>query len=420
MTHTIQEILSFIEENDVKFIRLAFCDIWGAQKNISVMPNQVTRMFEEGIMIDGSSIQGFTSIENSDLLLFPDPLTFDILPWRPQSGSVIRFFCEVRNLDGTPFECDTRFLLRRRVDEIKKNGYLAMSGMECEFYLFKLNEEGMNTWIPHDNASYLDIAPVDKGENIRRDICLTLEEMGIEPESSHHEMGPGQNEIDFQYRDALTSCDQLITFKWAVQTIADLHDVHASFLPKPIKDKSGSGLHINLSLVQKEVNAFDLNDNELLNHFIAGILKYVKEMTLFLNPTENSYERFGSYEAPKHICYGHRNRYALVRVPEVSEDLVRCEIRSADPLCNPYLATNLLLAAGIEGVNQKLALMDEVTYNPFVVENDLDVLPSSLEEAIECAKNSAFIKKYLPRSVIDFYIENKMPISTCEGECLEF
>ncbi len=410
MNHTYKEIVTFIEENDVKFIRLSFCDIWGIQKNISVMPSQIIRIFEEGMMFDGSSIPGFTSIENSDLLLFPDPQTFDILPWRPQSGSVIRFFCEVRNIDGTPYEKDARFLLKHRVEEIKKQGYLAMSGMECEFYLFQLDELGKNTWVPQDQATYFDIAPLDKGENIRRDICLTLEEMGIEPESSHHETGPGQNEIDFQYRDALTSCDQLITFKWAVQSIADLHDLHASFLPKPLQDESGSGLHINLSLIKQDKNIFDLNNKQTLEHFIAGILLRIKEITLFLNPSENSYTRFGSHEAPKHICYSHKNRYSLIRVPEVSESLVRCEVRSADPLCNPYLATSLLLAAGMEGIKKQLLLDEEVTYNPFVVSNTLDILPESLEEAIQLAKRSEFIKQYIPQSIIEYYTTHKMPI----------
>lgn len=407
MNHTIQEILEFIEEHDVKFIRLAFCDLLGNQKNISVMPRQLPRIFEEGILFDGSAIAGFGRIEESDLLLMPDSSTFDILPWRPQSGSVIRFFCSVHYPDKTPLEVDCRSLLKQRLTKVKQEGYQVLCGTECEFYLFKTDEQGSCTWIPHDQGGYFDMAPLDKGEDIRRDICLTLEEMGIEPESSHHEQGPGQHEVDFQYRDGLTACDQLITFKWAVQTISELHGLYASFLPKPIESASGNGLHINLSLYQNGKNSFQFDQPELLKHFIAGILAHSKEMALFLNPDHNSYQRLGEDKAPKYISWSHSNRTTLVRVPRVEDRLVRCEVRNSDPLCNPYLAVNLLVAAGMDGIENKLELMDECTENLEIMQSALDTLPRTLEEAVNIAKNSEFIKQTLPSSLIDYYVENR-------------
>ena len=251
------------------------------------------------------------------------------------------------------------------------------------------------------------MAPLDKGEDVRRDICLTLEEMGIEPESSHHEQGPGQNEIDFQYRDGLTACDQLITFKWAVQTISELHGLYASFLPKPIKSASGSGLHINLSLAQNGKNSFKLEQPDLLKHFIAGILAHSKEMALFLNPENNSYQRLGEDKAPKYISWSYSNRTTLVRVPKVEDHLVRCEVRNSDPLCNPYLAVNLLVAAGMDGIEKKMELMEECKTNLEINQSALDTLPKTLKEAIDIAKNSEFIKQTLPSSVIDYYVESR-------------
>ena len=371
------------------------------------MPHQLPRIFEEGILFDGSAIAGFSNIEASDLLLMPDSSTFDILPWRPQNGSVIRFFCSVHHTDKTPLQADCRSLLKQRLAKVRQAGYQVLCGTECEFYLFKTDEQGNPTWIPHDQGGYFDMAPLDKGEDVRRDICLTLEEMGIEPESSHHEQGPGQNEIDFQYRDGLTACDQLITFKWAVQTISELHGLYASFLPKPIKSASGSGLHINLSLAQNGKNSFKLEQPDLLKHFIAGILAHSKEMALFLNPENNSYQRLGEDKAPKYISWSYSNRTTLVRVPKVEDHLVRCEVRNSDPLCNPYLAVNLLVAAGMDGIEKKMELMEECKTNLEINQSALDTLPKTLKEAIDIAKNSEFIKQTLPSSVIDYYVESR-------------
>lgn len=405
MDSTIREVIAFVEENDVKFIRLAFCDLMGNQKNISIMPAQITRVFEEGIAFDANAIAGFQNASGSDLLLIPDASTLDILPWRPQEGRVIRFFCSIYYPDHTPFEKDTRSILKKTLQEAKELGYHVMSGLESEFYLFKLDEQGNKTTIPFDQGGYFDMYPNDKGEDIRRDICLTLEEMGIQPESSHHEQGPGQNEIDFHYDDALISCDHFITYKWIVETISLRHGAAASFLAKPLPEESGSGLHINLSLANNNHNAFMLEQPELLNHFIAGILKHIYEITLFLNPSENSYTRFGEKEAPLYISWSHSNRSTLIRLPAASTRYVRCEVRSPDATCNPYIANTLLIAAGLEGIKQHLALPQE-TIGDINLEQPSNVakLPQSLAEASKAAQNSAFVKQHLPQSVIDYYV----------------
>lgn len=415
MDSTTREVISFIEENDVKFIRLAFCDVLGKQKNISVMPSQITRVFEEGISFDASAIAGFKGSENSDLFLFPDASTLDILPWRPSVGRVIRFFCEIRNPDGTLYEGDTRMMLKKKLSEVRERGYHVMSGLECEFYVFEKDEQGHAVMVPQDQGSYFDVFPKDLGEDIRRDICLTLEEMGITPESSHHEQGPGQNEIDFHYDDALTSCDHMITFQWVVETVAHSHGVWASFLPKPLKEESGSGLHINLSLANNNHNAFRMEKPEVLHHFMAGILAHIREITLFLNPLANSYERFGKCEAPMFISWSHANRSTLIRIPAASETHVRCEVRSPDPSCNPYLASTLLIAAGMEGIEKKLSLPPESHGNLNQLQPNLPTLPKSLQEAVACAANSAFVKQHVPQTIIDYYIQSRMQMIDEQG-----
>ncbi len=417
MNYTASEVLEFVEENDVKFIRLAFCDLFGALKNISVMAPELPEVFEKGMSFDASAVDGFMNIETSDLLLFPDPATLSVLPWRPQQGRVVRFYCDIRHPDGMPFMGDGRYILKQAIQKAAEMGYICKIGTECEFYLFELDDKGEPTFIPHDYASYLDVAPVDKGENIRREICLTMEQMGTTPFSSHHEQGPGQNEFVFNYNDALEAADNMVTFKSVVKTAAARNGLHASFIPRPILENSGSGLHVNLSLFQNNANIFK---NKEATHslpaeaFIQGILDHIQEMTLFLNPLVNSYARFGNQEAPKYITWSHENRSQLVRIPSSTGQHARMELRSPDPACNPYLTFALLIFAGLEGIETKRELCPAT--NCMVTEQlagqqGIQTLPLSLEQAIETAQQSEFIKKVIPASFMEKFIARK------KGEC---
>ena len=328
MKYSKEEVMQYVQEEDVKFIRLAFCDVFGKQKNISIMPEELPRAFEYGIAFDASAIAGFGDESRCDLLLHPDPETLMILPWRPEHGKVVRMFTYITYPDGTPFECDTRSLLKKAMDDAKKAGYSFAFGAEQEFYLFELDEKNKPTTIPYDEAGYMDIAPEDRGENIRREICLTLEQMGIRPESSHHEEGPGQNEIDFRYSDALTAADNAMTFQTIVKTIARRNGLWADFSAKPLDDKPGNGFHINMSVKPNETS-------KNLCYMIAGILDKIEEMTVFLNPTENSYKRFGHSKAPGYISWSDENRSQLVRIPAAVGEYRRAELRSPDPTANP-------------------------------------------------------------------------------------
>ncbi len=414
MIDAMNEVIRYIEENDVKFIRLAFCSIFGIQKNISIMPDELTRAFECGISFDAAVLPGFTNLEESDLLLFPDPTTLSVLPWRPSQGGVVRFYCDIKYPDGTPFEGDGRHLLRQANARAKTMQLTCAFGTECEFYLFETDENGNPTRKPHDQAGYCDIAPLDRGENVRRQICLTLEEMGIQPESSHHEYGPGQNEIDFKYSTGLQAADNLITFKSVVKTMAASNGLFASFLPKPIAGQSGSGLHIHISLFQNGKNMFEtspLRHNKLCESFIAGILAHAAEMTIFLNPLTNSYLRFGEFEAPKYISWSHQNRSPLIRIPSASGELSRMELRSPDSTANPYFAFTLLIHAGLDGIEQNLTLPAPCDLNLFTASQEVlrqyDQLPDSLGSAIAAAKDSAFIRRVLPSRIIQSYLDAK-------------
>ena len=375
--------MTFMEERDVRFVRLAFCDIFGQLKNISVSVSALERAFSDGIRFDASEIRGFLNVEESDLLLFPDPSTLSILPWRPSQGKVARFFCDIRHPDHTPFEGDARHVLKEMERKLRKNGIEVSIGSECEFYLFKLDEDGNPTSIPMDNASYFDIAPLDKGENIRRDICLNMEMMGLTFETSHHEKGPGQNEVVFRHSLMLDAADHLITFKSLVKTLAARSGLFASFLPKPLFDQSGSGLHVNISM-HTATTPFA----ELERYMIGGILRRIREITVYLNPIVNSYRRLGAYEAPGFVDWGYGNRGLLIRVPQgASEEERRIEVRSADPSCNPYIAYTLLVSAALEGVRDKI--------DPDSVKSGMG-LPHTLFEAIEEAENSEFVATLLP------------------------
>ncbi len=324
MKYSKEEVIQYVLEEDVKFIRLSFCDVFGKQKNISIMPEELPRAFESGIAFDASAIAGFGDENHSDLFLHPDADTLAPLPWRPEHGSVVRMYCTITHPDGKAFECDTRSILRKAVQDAQNLGYQFFFGAEQEFYLFTLDENGNPTKKPYDSAGYMDIAPEDKGENIRREVCLTLEQMGIQPESSHHEEGPGQNEIDFRYSDPLTAADNAMTFQTVVKTIANRNGIFADFSPKPLKDKPGNGFHINIS-----VKSSDNTDNT--NYMIAAILDKISDITVFLNPTENSYQRFGANKAPGYISWSSENRSQLVRVPAAAGKYQRVELRSPDP-----------------------------------------------------------------------------------------
>lgn len=402
MKYSKQEILQYVHEEDVKFIRLAFCDVFGRQKNISIMPEELPRAFEYGIAFDASAITGFGDETHSDLLLHPEPETLAQLPWRPEHGRVVRMFAGITYPDGTPFECDTRNLLKKAAADAHNAGYYFSFGAEQEFYLFNLDETGKPTKIPYDEAGYMDIAPDDRGENIRREVCLTLEQMGIRPESSHHEEGPGQNEIDFRYSDALTAADNVMTFQTVVKTVARRNGLWADFSAKPLENKPGNGFHINLS-----VKAMDGSDN--FDSMIAGILDKVRDMTVFLNPTENSYHRFGSNKAPEYISWSRENRSQLVRVPAAFGEYRRAELRSPDPTANPYLAFTLMIYAVLTGIENRLPLPAAADLNLYKADAatlaGFRQLPADLDAACKAAETSDFIREYIPRAILEIYCQ---------------
>lgn len=400
MKYSKAEVLQYMQEENIKFIRLEFCDVFGKQKNISIVPQELPRAFEQGIAIDASAISGFGDESHSDLFLHPDTDTLMLLPWRPEHGRVVRMFCSISYPDGTPFECDTRSLLKKAVQTAKQNGYQFFFGAEQEFYLFHLDENGNPTKTPYDNASYMDISPEDKGENIRREVCLTLEQMGILPESSHHEEGPGQNEIDFRYSDPLTAADNSMTFQTAVKTIAGLNGVFADFSPKPLENQAGNGFHINMS-----VKSSDGTDN--MDSMIAGILFKISDMTVFFNPTPDSYKRFGSHKAPKYISWSSENRSQLIRVPAAIGIYRRAELRSPDPSANTYLAFALMIHAALEGIQNKLVLPPPVDINLYKADDNtlknFKQLPKDFKSACMVAANSDFIKKHIPDTILNIY-----------------
>ena len=399
MNYSKEEVMQYVAEEDVKFIRLAFCDVFGNQKNISIMPQELERAFAHGIAFDASAIKGFGDEAHSDLFLHPEPDTLTPLPWRPEHGRVVRMFCNITYPDGTPFECDTRTLLKQAIRDAEAAGYTFYFGAEQEFYLFELDENNEKTDKPYDRAGYMDIAPADRGENIRREICLTLEQMGIRPESSHHEEGPGQNEIDFRYSDALSAADNALTFQTVVRTVARRNGLYADFSPKPIEGKPGNGFHINLSVRSEKETDF--------SGMIAGMLDRVAEITAFLNPTEDSYRRLGEKKAPGYISWSHQNRSQLVRIPAAVGEYRRAELRSPDPMANPYLAFALLIYAGLEGIQTGAKLPAPADINLFKADAKtlakFQKLPDSLTAAKEEARNSAFVKAHIPTAVLEIF-----------------
>lgn len=400
MNYSAQEVIEYARQADVKFIRLAFCDAYGRQKNIAVMPSELSRAFDTGIAFDASAVPGFGGAVRSDLFLHPDPATLTGLPWRPETGRVVRMFCDISHPDGSPFEADSRGILRRAVKAAAGYGLRFYFGPEMEFYLFKNGPDGERTDSPCDNAGYMDIAPDDKGENVRREVCLMLEQMGIQPEGSHHEEGPGQNEIDFRYSDPLSAADNSLSFRAVVKTVAAGYGLTADFSPKPLADHPGSGMHINFS-----VRSGDGVDH--MPQVIAGIMDKIADMTLFMNPCRNSYARLGGAKAPGYITWSSENRSQLIRIPAAFGEFRRAELRSPDPAANPYIAFVLLIYAGLYGVKNGLSLPESTDVNLYTASEDvldgLKKLPASLYEAQRAARASSFIAGCLPEELTDIY-----------------
>ena len=417
--YTKEDIIRIVNEEDVEFIRLQFTDIFGQLKNVAVTRSQIEKVLDNKIMIDGSSIEGFTRIHESDQYLRPDLDTFAILPWMPSTRKTARLICNVYNPDGTPFVGDPRYVLRRALDKAEKLGFTFNVGPEMEFFLFEADERGLPTSRTADAASYFDMAPIDHGGYVRREICLMLEEMGFEIEASHHEVAEGQHEIDFKYADALTAADNISTFRMAVKTIAQSRGLHATFMPKPVFGINGSGMHINMSLFKDGKNIFfDPNGEKELSKeaysFIAGILTHVRGMTAITNPLVNSYKRLvPGYEAPCYLAWSASNRSALIRIPAARGSSTRVELRCPDPACNPYLAIAVCLAAGLDGIEKGLMPPAEITENIFTMTekerkaHGIDSLPGNLLEAVELLEQNPLIMETLGEHVCHSYVSGK-------------
>ena len=417
--YTKEDIIRRVMEEDIQFIRMQFTDIFGQLKNVAITASQIEKAVNNQIMIDGSSIEGFVRIEESDQYLWPDLDTFSVLPWRPQYGKVARLICDVHNPNGTPFVGDPRNVLMRVLRRASDMGFTFNVGPELEFFLFQTDENGKPTTQTSDEAGYFDLGPLDHGESTRREICLSLEQMGFEIEASHHEVAQGQHEIDFKYADALRTADNIMTFKLAVKTLAQKNGLHATFMPKPIFGINGSGMHTNMSLFQGGKNAFyDPDDPKGLSKeaysFIAGLLAHVKGMAAVTNPLVNSYKRLvPGYEAPCYLAWSASNRSALIRIPAARGQSTRVELRSPDPACNPYLELALCLAAGLDGIEKGLTPPPEVTENIFDMNaaarkaHGIDSLPDSLEEAIHALEADPLVLDTLGEHVAANYIEGK-------------
>jgi len=400
-----QEVMDFLEENDVKFVRLAFPDLFGKLKNIAIQPDLLEEAFEQGIPFEAAAVDGFTSPQDGSLLLRPDPDTLCILPWRPQAGRVCRLLCDVMTDDGKPYQSDTRGILRKAEKLAGDRGFSIRLGAECEFYLFEADEQGNITKRPQDRGSYLDVAPLDRGEDIRREICLTLLSMNIRPELSHHERGPGQNEIDFHRADPVTGADHLVAFHNAVRTVAARYGLCASFMPKPLAEEYGNAFKMNFALFKERKNLFRMENGQLppeAQAAMAGVLNRLRDMTLFMNPIPNSYDRLTDGETPNRVCWSHQRRLNAVRVPLPQHRFARMQIASADSMANAYLAYALLIFAALEGIEQG----EELPPAAGSGWETMPMLPESLSAAIAAARDSAFIKRSLPQAVLDAFLDN--------------
>ena len=416
---TKEDLLTQAKEEDVKFIRLQFSDILGIVKNVAITVEQLEEALEGEIMFDGSSIDGFTRIQESDMYLGPDYDTFTLFPWRPDKGSVARLICDVYTPNGEPFSGDPRQVLKNVLKEAKEMGYTMNMGPEPEFFLFENDETGKPTTIPHDQGGYFDLGPADQAQDTRRDIILALEEMGFEVEASHHEVAPGQHEIDFKYSDALTTADNIGTFKFVTKTIASQHGLHATFMPKPIVGENGSGMHVHQSLSKDGKNAFSDPDDELglsqtAYYYIGGLLKHAKAVAAVTNPTINSYKRLvPGYEAPVYLAWSSSNRSALIRVPDAQGPGSRIELRNPDPTANPYLAAAVMLKAGLDGIKNEIEPPAEVLEDIYSLSDSrkeelgIESLPGSIKEAVDALKEDEVIQEALGEHVLEHFIEAK-------------
>ncbi len=417
--YTREDIKRICKEEKVKFIRLQFTDIFGTMKNVAITVQQLDKALDNQIMFDGSSIEGFVRIEESDMYLHPDPDSFVIFPWGSAENKVARLICDVYNASGTPFEGCPRNTLKRVLKEAEDMGYTMYVGPEAEFFLFHIDKEGKPTTITHDNAGYFDLAPVDLGESARQEMCLTLEQMGFEIEASHHELAPGQHEIDFKYDDALTTADNVMTFKMVVRIVAQRHGLHATFMPKPVYGIAGSGMHLNQSLFSNGSNAFydpegEMGLSDIALYYIGGLMKHAPAITAITNPLVNSYKRLVSgYEAPVYIAWSGQNRSPLIRIPSNRGIGTRVELRSPDPSCNPYLALAVTLKAGLEGIKKKIFPPEPVNCNIYDMteqerlDGHIPRLPSNLANAIRALMEDKVIQEALGQHIYSRYIEAK-------------
>ena len=419
--YTKDDIFRMVEEEDVEFIRLQFTDIFGTLKNIAITSSQLEKALDNKCMFDGSSVEGFVRIEESDMYLYPDYETFEIFPWRPQQGKVARLICDVYTPDGKPFEGDPRWILKKTIKEANEMGYRFDVGPECEFFLFHTDDNGLPTTLSHEKAGYFDLGPNDLGENIRRDMVLTLEEMGFEIEASHHEVAPAQHEIDFKYDEVLKTADNIQTFKMTVKTIAKRHGLYATFMPKPKFGISGSGMHINMSLATEEGKNIFADENGKIGlsddayHFIAGIMKHARGMSAITNPLVNSYKRLvPGYEAPVYIAWSAKNRSPLIRIPASRGNGTRVELRNPDPTANPYLVLALCLAAGLDGIKNKIEVPESVDCNIYEMTPGerraagIENMPADLKEAVDCLVADEFLCSVLGEHITTKYVEAKM------------
>lgn len=420
MSHYSKEdIIRLVEEQDIKFIRLQFTDIFGILKNIAIPRSQLKKALNNEMMFDGSSIDGFARIEESDMYLRPDLDSFVVFPWNPEEEKVARLICDVYKTDGTPFEGDPRYILKKAVAEAAKMGYKFNVGPECEFFLFDVDEHGAATTNSNDRAGYFDLGPVDVGEYTRREMVRTLEEMGFVVEAAHHECAPAQHEIDFKYGEAIKTADSIMTFKLAVQTIANKNGLYATFMPKPKNNMAGSGMHINMSLEKDGKNIFaDENGKNGLSEeayqFIAGLMKHINGIVAITNPLVNSYKRLiPGFEAPVYIAWSAKNRSPLIRIPAARGRGTRVELRNPDPTANPYLALAVCLMAGLDGIKNKLQVCESVDANIYAMhkkerrERGIESLPETLYDAVKQMEKDEYIMDFLGEELAEKYVEAK-------------